>query len=158
MEQLRLFSNTQVDVTKPKPRYSHRGPYKKHPKIISDWQKMSEAYSLIASYLPVSICNTESYTNDYSGLRLWHTVYSPETYTYNNEICMGENFKTIQAEIIGTEKLNLQDRLKIHLELIEHLRSGQSIEVSIQLIQPLLNNVPKRELGEFALWLRQLRG
>lgn len=43
-----------------------------------------------------------------------------------------------QAEIQGTERLNIQDRIKLHIRLIRLIRQGVNIELGVRLCQKLI--------------------
>lgn len=44
----------------------------------------------------------------------------------------------MQAEIQGTERLNIQDRIKLHIRLIRLIRQGVNIELGVRLCQKLI--------------------
>ena len=55
-------------------------------------------------------------------------AYTDEAYEYQGETYKGENFKVFEAEIIGTENMYLEDRLKIHQAVLSYLDAGATIE------------------------------
>lgn len=44
----------------------------------------------------------------------------------------------MQAEIQGTERFNIQDRIKLHIRLIRLIRQGVNIELGVRLCQKLI--------------------
>jgi hypothetical protein len=70
---------------------------------------------------------------------VWDNVYLPETYTHQGTIYKGQEFRVIEAEIIGSEDLNIQERLYLHETLLELLEEGYRIEQLNWYIESLVN-------------------
>lgn len=62
---------------------------------------------------------------------------------FKYEICLGEMFQFMQAEIIGSELLDVEDRITLHKQLLNDLRGGVTIELAITRIKPLLEDMRK---------------
>lgn len=70
-----------------------------------------------------------------------------------------EEFTIIEAEIAGTENYDLDTRIMLHQELIDHLENGDSIDVALTKLQPKLKALEDlHKTGEFAQWLKRHRG
>lgn len=116
-----------------------RGPYNKNKmKDLNPWVEMGKCYRELASYCPYPLFNQEDLTIANKGLRLWYRVYKHETYPYFNEICTGEDFKIIEAEIIGTELMPIEWRLFLHLSLLDFLKDGFSLNDTMPYIHKLI--------------------
>lgn len=59
------------------------------------------------------------------------------------EYCEGEFFQYREAEIIGSELLDVEDRITLHKQLLNDLRGGVTIELAITRIKPLLEDMRK---------------
>lgn len=59
------------------------------------------------------------------------------------EYCEGEFFQYREAEIIGSELLDVEDRITLHKQLLSDLRGGVTIELAITRIKPLLEDMRK---------------
>lgn len=59
------------------------------------------------------------------------------------EYCEGEFFQYREAEIIGSELLDVEDRITLHKQLLDDLRRGVTIELAITRIKPLLEDMRK---------------
>lgn len=116
-----------------------RGPYNKNKiKNLNSWVEMEKYYGELASYCPYPLFNQEDLTIENNGLRLWYRVYKNETYPYFNEICTGEEFKIIEAEIIGTELMPIEWRLFLHLSLLDFLKDDFSLNDTMPYIHELM--------------------
>lgn len=62
---------------------------------------------------------------------------------FKYEICLGEMFQFMQCEIIGSELLDVEDRITLHKQLLNDLRGGVTIELAITRIKPLLEDMRK---------------
>lgn len=110
------------------------------------WGKMRELHIRLSNFFPiffsgaVPIEENEDYrVYDFGMIRVWENIYYPETYTYRGDIYKGQEFKTVEAEIIGTEDLNIQERLYIHETVLEMLEDGYSIDQLNWYIESLVN-------------------
>lgn len=116
-----------------------RGPYNKNKiKNLNPWTEMNKCYKVLADYCPLPIFNSEDSILENNGLRLWHTVYKNESYDYFGEIVEGEEFKVIEAEIIGTELLPIEWRLFLHITLLDFLKDGFKLNDIMSYIYKLL--------------------
>lgn len=59
------------------------------------------------------------------------------------EYCEGEFFQYRQAEIIGSELLDVEDRITLHKQLLNDLRGGVTIDIALTRIKPLLEDMRK---------------
>ncbi|MCM1340008.1 MAG: hypothetical protein NC191_10090 [Muribaculaceae bacterium] len=116
-----------------------RGSYNKR-KItdLNPWEIMARCYRELSNYCPLPIFNNETTTIENDGLRLWHTVYNNGSYVYYNEICQGEDFKIVEAEIIGTELMPIEWRLFLHLSLLDFLKEGFKLNDTMPYIHSLM--------------------
>lgn len=135
-----------------------RGKYHKHPKIYeySPYTHISDLYCKIASYLPYPIGTSEEIVTEIYGLRAWFTIDIDETYKE-------PPLKLFQAEIIGTENFNVQDRIYLHEKLTQLLAQRVSLENAVPLLNKDLQEIKSHyTIGEFVAWLKnikkQLRG
>lgn len=102
-----------------------RGKYNKQKVSVQDpWEVMCQCYREVGNYCPLPLFSNENSILENNGLRLWHTVYTNENYSYFGDNFKGENFKIVEAEIIGTELMPLEWRLFLHLALLDFLKDG----------------------------------
>ena len=110
------------------------------------WGRMKELNSRLSNFFPIFFNWVEptEYGEDYryfdfGMVRVWDNTYTSETYTYRGDIYKGQDFKVLEAEIIGTEDLNIQERLYIHETVLEMLEEGYNIEQLNWYIESLVN-------------------
>ena len=110
------------------------------------WGRMREIHSLLANFFPIFFSDvvpsieTEDYkAYDFGIVRVWDNVYLPETYTHQGAIYKGQEFRVIDAEIIGSEDLNIQERIYLHETLLELLEEGYRIEQLNWYLESLVN-------------------
>ena len=110
------------------------------------WGRMRELNKRLSNFFPiffngVSPCvEGEDYkVFDFGMVRVWENIYRAEMYTYRGAIYKGQEFKTLEAEIIGTEDLNIQERLYIHETVLELLEEGYNIDQLNWYIESLVN-------------------
>jgi hypothetical protein len=144
-----------------------RGKYNKKIQTDNQWQfllilanlinpisYLGEIYRYIASnYVAMPLLSKENAVFCYAGLRVWYSVYLPDSYTYYDyptegtegidSICTGEDFQVFEAELIGTENFNVQDRLDLHIRLIELLEQGIQLEKATSQLQPEIERIKK---------------
>jgi hypothetical protein len=113
---------------------------------ISLWGRMRQLHVLIANFFPIffsgvepSIIEEEHKAYDFGIVRVWDNVYLPETYTHQKAIYKGQEFRVIEAEIIGSEDLNIQERLYLHETLLELLEDGYNINQLNWYLESLVN-------------------
>ncbi len=122
-----------------------RGPYNKHKiKDINPWEEMSKCYRELGNYCTVPLFNTESSVLENNGLKLWCEVYASGPYSYFGEKCQGEDFKIIEAEIIGTESMPIEWRLFLHSTLLDFLKDGFRLDDIMPHIHELMECYKKR--------------
>ena len=125
-----------------------RGNYKKHPKPeeeISPWTLMKDLYVKLAGYFSLPVFCQEDIVFTQGIFRISCYVYTDETYEYQGETFKGENFKVFEAEIIGTENMYLEDRLKIHQAVLSYLDAGVTIEETEKRIKSEFKEIFKNE-------------
>ena len=110
------------------------------------WGRMRELHKRLANFFPIFFSNAEpsiieeNYKiYDFGIVRVWDNVYLPETYTHKGAIYKGQEFRVIEAEIIGSEDLNIQERIYLHETLLELLEDGYRIEQLNWYIESLVN-------------------
>jgi hypothetical protein len=110
------------------------------------WGRMRELHKRLANFFPIFFSNIEpSITSedykvyDFGIVRVWDNVYLPETYTHKGAIYKGQEFRVIEAEITGSEDLNIQERIYLHETLLELLEEGYRIEQVNWYIESLVN-------------------
>lgn len=59
------------------------------------------------------------------------------------EYCQGERFQFMQAEIIGSELLDVEDRITLHKQLLNDLKGGVTIDIALTRIKPILEDMRK---------------
>lgn len=59
------------------------------------------------------------------------------------EYCEGDFFQYREAEIIGSELLDVEDRITLHKQLLNDLRGGVTIDIAITRVKPLLEDMRK---------------
>lgn len=137
-----------------------RGCYHTKPKVIeyNPYIHMQKLYSQLASFLPIPLFLNEEAVFDYNGVKGWYLLYDPEQYEYKNEIFEGEQFNVIEAEITGTENLNITDRIQLHEKLINLLQQRVELNNAIKLVQQDVKELQKKyEISEFSQYLRQIK-
>lgn len=117
-----------------------------HNNHIVTWGRMRELHTMLANFFPVffssvepSLVEEDYKAYDFGVVRVWDNVYLPETYTHQGAIYKGQEFRVIEAEIIGSEDLNIQERLYLHETLLELLEEGYRIEQLNWYIESLVN-------------------
>lgn len=143
-------SSNSVVIAK-KPRYRFRGPYKKHPKPLSPYKLLAQIHEKLASFYPIWIKKDKDCVVEFWGLRLWQRVYPHER--------IKDKLRVVpEAEIIGSENLYIEDRLKLHSLLLSLLESGYGLYEAMLQIRVEFKKIQKPKIGDFAQWLKQLRG
>lgn len=110
------------------------------------WGKMTELYSRLANFFPVFFTNVEPSeigedykAYDFGIVRVWDYNYTSEAYTHRGTIYKGQDFKVLEAEVIGSEDLGIQERLFVHESLLEYLEEGYRIEQLNWWLEELVN-------------------
>lgn len=110
------------------------------------WGKMRTLHIQLANFFPIFFSNVEPSIieedykiYDFGIVRVWDNVYLPETYTHKGAIYKGQEFRVIEAEITGSEDLNIQERIYLHETLLELLEEGYRIEQLNWYIESLVN-------------------
>lgn len=119
-------------------------------KILNDdlyiWGRMREVHERLSNFFPVffngiqPVEEGEDYKiYDFGMVRVWDNTYTSEYYTYKRERFKGQDFKVLEVEVIGTEDLNVTERLFIHTSLLEALEDGYRIEQLNWWLEELVN-------------------
>jgi hypothetical protein len=110
------------------------------------WGRMRELHKRLANFFPIffsnidpSIIEEDFKVYDFGVVRVWDNVYLPETYTHKGAIYKGQEFRVIEAEIAGSEDLNIQERIYLHETLLELLEEGYNINQLNWYIESLVN-------------------
>ena len=113
---------------------------------ILTWGRLRQLHSQLANFFPIFFSNVEPSiieedykAYDFGVVRVWDNVYLPETYTHQGAIYKGQEFRVIEAEIIGSEDLNIQERIYLHETLLELLEEGYNINQLNWYIESLVN-------------------
>lgn len=103
----------------------------------SVWSQMHQTYKALANWVwsDKVMPNYEPDEFVVSGVKVWNDRYLPKRYDYYNETFSGQKFQERFAEIIGTERLEVKDRLRVHEELLTYLRNGTELEKAVALCQ-----------------------
>lgn len=96
------------------------------------WGEMQTVYKQIANYCPIPLFKNNVEYEDFDGVRVWYDTYTTDTYIHNATIYKGQEFSHTHAEIIGTERLPIEQRLKVHTLLLEQLRQGKTITEALR--------------------------
>ncbi len=136
IEQFSLFDVLQYGGRK------KRGKYKKKevkPIPIDPYLELSQILSQLANYFPIPICNNSAKEiYQYQHIRFWFSKHECEEYEYDKEVFNGESFNIVEAELIGTEDLNIDERLFLHKKLLEFVKNGMNIQIAAGKLQPLI--------------------
>lgn len=136
IEQFSLFDVLQYGGRK------KRGKYKKKevkPIPIDPYLELSQILSQLANYFPIPICNNSAKEiYQYQHIRFWFSKHECEEYEYDKEVFNGESFNIVEAELIGTEDLSIDERLFLHKKLLEFVKNGMNIQVAAGKLQPLI--------------------
>lgn len=120
-----------------------RGHYNKQPKKyikeLNPHLKLIRTREEIANFLPIPLMAEVFESKDYGKIRLWCQVYNSDEYEYNGEFFEGENFKIIEAELIGTEKLSVSKSLYWHKKLLNMAKNGWNIQEAAEQLQDEIN-------------------
>lgn len=130
-----------------------RGKYHKHVKIreYNPYTHISELYCAIANYLPIPLGVYNDVVNEIYGLKSWYTI----DYDDNNK---EQPLKLFQAEIIGTENFNVEDRITLHEKLLSFLTQHVNLENVVKLLKADLQKVTEKyTISEYAQWLKKQR-
>ena len=110
------------------------------------WGRMRELHARISNFFPIFFNGIEPTEvgedykyYDFGVVRVWDNTYLSESYTHRGTIYKGQDFKVLEAEVIGTEDLNIDERLFVHESLLEMLEEGYQIEQLNWWIEELVN-------------------
>ena len=110
------------------------------------WGRMRELHKRLANFFPIFFSNVEPCiveedykAYDFGVVRVWVNMYLPETYTHQGAIYKGQEFRVVEAEIIGSEDLNIQERIYLHETLLELLEDGYNINQLNWYMESLVN-------------------
>lgn len=118
------------------------------------WGNMNRLYIELANYFPYPLafsqCKDITYEDENTSyietgiIRTYKICYQKGKYKYKGDDGIlreydGEEFFNNYAEIIGTEDLEINERLFIHYWLIEYLNQGYQIEKLNWWLENLLN-------------------
>ena len=121
-----------------------RGHYKKHAKPVepeSPWVTMQNLYKKLAGFFEIPVFTTSDEVITQGDIRIWCSVYTDETFSYQGEIFKGECFKVFEAELIGSENLYLEDRIAVHKELLAQLEANATIEEAVKHVKTMFKGL-----------------
>jgi hypothetical protein len=101
---------------------------------ITLYQQIKRLYAEIANYYPLPFGTTET-VFDFGSVRVWKQEYNNDYYLYKGVRYCEVSDLFFEAEIIGTERMSVENRIKIHTELLSKLRQGitkEDIELWLQ--------------------------
>ncbi len=122
--------------------------------LINPYTYISEIYNHLAiKYVPVPLLSKDEAGFYFNGLKVWYSVYPPDTYLYydyptlgiegNGDKYSGEDFQIFEAELIGTENFNVIDRIDLHIRLLDILGQGVELKQAVSLMQPEIERIKK---------------
>ena len=87
-----------------------------------------QIYFMLSRNVLAQAYNNEDDIIEYEekGFRIWKEQYRAGFYFYEGKKYNGKKFDLYGANIIGTEELPLNDRLRIHIQALRELRNGQN--------------------------------
>jgi hypothetical protein len=97
----------------------------------SVWTQIHQTYKALANYCPFPMFEEQKESYDFEGVRIWTDVYTRGRYEYYGQTFEGQEFSERFAEIIGTERLGVEERLKVHTELLAFLRNGMNMQEAV---------------------------
>lgn len=120
--------------------------------LINPYSFISEIYAYIAmKYVAMPLLSKEEAVFCFQGLKVYYSTYEPDTYTYYDYptqgiegidcICNGEDFQIFEAELIGTESFDVNDRIYIHTRLLDLLEQGVQLEQATKQLQPEIERI-----------------
>jgi hypothetical protein len=100
--------------------------------VVSDdvtlWGEMRKIYNELSNFFPLPF-GYNSETFDYKNyIRVWKQQFDKQEYIYHNVRYTEVPDLFFEAEIIGTENMNINERLVIHKALLNQLKQGVSVE------------------------------
>lgn len=125
-----------------------RGCYNKGAKsvVVTPVLKLQSLMEQIALYTQLDpFFEIENIYILYEFLKVWQMLHVAEPYEYKGEMFEGEFIRYQEAELVGTEKLLLHNRIKLHEQFLTLLKSGNTIELALLKIQPIIKEVQKDE-------------
>lgn len=121
-----------------------RGKYKEKEKKVeplNPYVELSQILSQLANYFPIPIMSNatqEDLTIAYNLFNFHYNHHSCQEYEYYGDKFIGDDFNIIEAELIGTEDLFIQERLFIHKKLLELIHKGVNIHEAANRLQPFI--------------------
>ena len=117
-----------------------------HNDDVFVWGRMRELNQRLSNFFPVFFNGIEPTEQgedyrffDFGIVRVWDNTYTSEKYIYKGDTYKGQDFKVLEAEIIGTEDLGITERLFIHECVLEALEDGYQIEQLNWWIEEMVN-------------------
>ena len=135
--------------------------YTKPKHTDNEYNRAKLLYKQLANFLDIPyFYNSDAvYYFSQKRIKAWCYQYTEEDYEYEHKLYKGEEFKTREAEIVGTENLDISTRIRLHQKLIEYLEDNIKLDEAVDMIQNELKLIKERyKLGDFALWLKKHRG
>lgn len=130
---------TEEEIAKVKRKRGSYSPKKKISNLTIDkYTEMKNLYEKLAGFMPIPLFSKKTEVFCCSKVRIWHYVYNRGKYTYQDIEYEGDDFKVVEAEIIGTENLYIDYRIEIHKELIHLLSDGVELEKALENIKPMI--------------------
>lgn len=99
----------------------------------SVWTQIHQTYKALANYCPFPMFEEQKESYEFEGLRIWTDIYTRGRYEYYGQTFEGQEFSERFAEIMGTERFGVEERLKVHTELLAFLRNGMELEKAVAL-------------------------
>ena len=97
----------------------------------SVWTRMHQTYRALANWItPQFGGEPDEFETD--GIRVWNDNYYAEPYEHQGQRFTGQEFSARFAEIIGTERMYVENRLRVHEQLLTYLRNGMCLDEGVK--------------------------
>lgn len=134
IQQFSLFNVVDYGGRKTRGKYK---PKEKKVEPVNPYTELSILYQKLANFFPIPILNNEV-KND----NLTNYTYFNSWYSYYAEDEEATEYKVIEAELIGTEDLFIQERLFLHKKLLDLVNNkGYSIYKAAEILQPYIKGL-----------------
>lgn len=99
---------------------------------IEKWGKIRKLHIELSSFFLIELMTNRFENREFfeinNFIRLWKSIYNTDSYIYKGTIYKGQEFQVLEAEIIGTEDFNIDERLYLHELLILELKANKNID------------------------------
>lgn len=105
--------------------------------IVDDsgnWQRLRKLYCDLATFFEFPLFSSEKESIDQDGVRVWFTQYQEGNFTHGTNTYYGEADTIIEAEVIGTELMDVAKKISVHNELLALLKAGKNRKEAIEFV------------------------